>query len=267
VAAPRSPSRSRSRASQPGCSRAHRSKGEFGERDLAVFRSLASQLSIAVENARLYRQIEGLFRQYMSPDVAASLLADPNQASLGGTIREVTVLMADLRGFTPFSERSSPDQVVAMLNRYFGIAVPVVLEEGGTVVQFVGDAMMALFNAPTRQPDHALRAARAGLALQHRIGAEAAEHPEWPRFRVGINSGPALVGNIGSDEFRNFTAIGDTTNLAARLEATADVGQVVISGTTCALLGEAAIADSLGPLHLKGKVAPVEAFVLQSLRP
>jgi class 3 adenylate cyclase len=249
-----------------GVLEAHRPKGGFGPRDVAVFRSLASQLSIALENTRLYRQIEGLFRQYMSPDVAASLLADPEQASLGGTIREVTVLMADLRGFTPFSERSSPDQVVAMLNRYFGIAVPVVLEEGGTVVQFVGDAMMALFNAPTRQPDHALRAARAGLALQERIGAEAAEHPAWPRFRVGINSGPALVGNIGSHEFRNFTAIGDTTNLAARLEATADVGQVIISATTCALLGGAAQVESLGPLHLKGKQAPVEAFVLQELR-
>ena len=248
-----------------GLLEAHRARGGFGERDLAVYRSLASQLSIAVENARLYRQIEGLFRQYMSPDVAATLLADPDQASLGGTVREVTVLMADLRGFTPFSERSSPDQVVAMLNRYFAVAVPAVLEQGGTVVQFVGDAMMALFNAPSRQPDHALRAARAGLAIQHRIGAAAADHPEWPRFRVGINSGPALVGNIGSDEFRNFTAIGDTTNLAARLEATAEVGQVVISAATLALMGGAARVDPLGPLHLKGKAAPVEAFVLKGL--
>ena len=130
-----------------GVLEAHRPAGDFTDHDRFVLRSMANQLSIAVENARLYRQIEGLFRQYMSPDVATTLLADPGQASLGGAVAEVTVLMADLRGFTPFSERTSPDQVVAMLNRYFGTAVPLILEQGGTVVQFVGDAMMALFNA------------------------------------------------------------------------------------------------------------------------
>src|SRR3712207_3831616 len=99
----------------------------------------------------------------MSPAVATSLIADPEQAGLGGRTAEVTVLIADLRGFTSFSERHAPDEVVGMLNRFFGAVVPVVLGEGGTVVQFVGDEVMALFGAPTRQPDHALRAARAAL--------------------------------------------------------------------------------------------------------
>lgn len=243
-----------------------RRSGAFADRDRFLLRSLASQLSTAVENARLYRQIDGLFRQYMSPDVATALLADPDQASLGGAITEVTVLFADLRGFTPFSERTSPDQVVSLLNRYFGIAVPLILAEGGTVVQFVGDAVMALFNAPTRQPDHALRACRAALAMQRAIDEVAVDQPDWPRFRVGINTGPALVGNIGSAEFRNFTAIGDTTNLAARLEGSAQVGQVVIGSTTCAQVRDLAVVEPLAPFHVKGKEAPVDAYVLVSLR-
>ncbi|HXG40540.1 MAG TPA: adenylate/guanylate cyclase domain-containing protein, partial [Candidatus Limnocylindrales bacterium] len=204
----------------------------------------------------------GLFRRYLSPEVAHALLADPDQAALGGATVETTVLFADLRGFTAFSERSDPAAVVALLNAYFGAAVPIVLREGGTIVQFIGDALMAIFNAPVRQPDHALRAARAALAMQEAVGTVAAGHPDWPRFRVGIASGPAVVGNVGSDEVRSFTAIGDTVNLAARLEASAEVGRVVVSAATAAALGGAAELRRLEPLRLKGKSGPVEAFEL-----
>jgi class 3 adenylate cyclase len=237
----------------------------FADRDRSVLQSLASQLSIALENVRLYRQIDALFRSYMSPDVATTLLADPAQAALGGAIVEATVLFADLRGYTTFSERSEPDEVVALLNRYFGTAVPIILEHGGTVAQFVGDAVMAMWNAPTRQPDHALRAGRAGLAMQGAIDQVAAGRPDWPRFRVGINSGPVLVGNIGSEEFRNFTAIGDTTNLASRLEGQAPVGSVLIGERTRELLGDAAAVEPVGELQVKGKERPVRAFLLRSI--
>jgi adenylate cyclase len=198
--------------------------------------------------------------------VATALLADPTQAALGGDVAEVTVLFADLRGFTPFAERTTPDRVVAMLNRYFGQAVPVLLANGGTVVQFVGDAVMAVFNAPARQPDHALRAARAALGMQEAIEALAGREPDWPRFRVGVNTGPALVGNIGSDEFRNFTAIGDTVNLAARLEEVAEAGQVVVGPTTHAAIAEQAVARRLDPIEIRGKRDPVTCWVLEGLR-
>jgi class 3 adenylate cyclase len=243
-----------------------RTEGAFADRDRWLLRALASQLSIGLENARLYRQLDGLFRQYMSPDVATALLADPTQAALGGEVAEVTVLFADLRGFTPFSERTSPDRVVAMLNQYFGRAVPVLLANGGTVVQFVGDAVMALFNAPARQPDHALRAARAALGMQAAIEAVAEREPDWPRFRVGVNTGPALIGNIGSDEFRNFTAIGDTVNLAARLEEAAEAGQVVLGPTTQAEIKHLAIARPLDPIEVKGKRDPIACWVLEGLK-
>lgn len=248
-----------------GVLEAHR-PGGFADADRALLTSFASQTSIALENARLYHQLDGLFRSYMSPDVATALLADPAQAGLGGEITEVTVLMADLRGFTPFAERTSPDAVVAMLNTYYGAAVPVVLDAGGTVVQFVGDAMMAIFNAPVQQPDHALRAARAGLRLHEAIAAAAAGHDDWPRFRVGINTGPALVGNIGADQMRNFTAIGDTTNLAARLEGLAEPGQVVIGPGTRDCLWDDAVVSDRGSVAVKGKRDPVPVFVLDRLR-
>jgi len=243
-----------------------RRRGGFAERDRALLASFASQLSIAVENARLYRQLDVLFRSYMSPEVATSLIADPDQARLGGAVVELTVLMADLRGFTPFSERSSPAEVVAMLNTHFATFVPIVLDEGGTITTFIGDALMAIFNAPTRQPDHALRAARAALRAQEATGELAAQHQGWPRFRVGINSGPAVVGNIGAERMRNFTAIGDTVNVAARLEGQAGVGEVVVSASTYAHLGDAAVVESLGGLTLKGKTAPADAYRLVALQ-
>lgn len=248
-----------------GVLEAYRSGGRFADADRALLASFASQVSIALENARLYHQLDGLFRSYMSPAVATALLADPAQAGLGGEITEVTVLMADLRGFTSFAEQTSPDAVVAMLNTYYGAAVPVVLDAGGTVVQFVGDAMMAIFNAPVRQPDHALRAARAGLRLHEAIEAVAEGHDDWPRFRIGINTGPALVGNIGADQMRNFTAIGDTTNLAARLEGLAEPGQVVIGPGTRACLGDDAAVSERGSVAVKGKRDPVPVFVLETL--
>lgn len=238
-------------------------RGGFASRDRALIASLAGQLSMGLENARLYKQLDGLFRQYMSPDVATALIADPRQAALGGAVVEVTAVFADLRGFTTFSEASTPEQIVAMLNRYFEVATAEILAAGGTIVQFVGDALMALFNAPVRQPDHAVRAAAAALRMQ--AGIDAVGEPDWPRFRIGINTGPALVGNIGSTELRNFNAMGDAVNVAARLETTANPGQVVIGESTRALLPQGTATEPLGELAVKGRRTPVVAHVLTGL--
>jgi class 3 adenylate cyclase len=243
-----------------------RARGSFAERDRALLSSLAAQLSIALENARLYRQIDQLFRQYMPSSVATALLADPSQAALGGAVREISVMFGDLRGFTTVSERLSPPELVDLLNRYYGAASPMVLDQGGTIDKFMGDAMMALFNAPSTQPDHALRACRAALAMQRVITPITAEAPDMPRFGIGVNTGPALVGNIGSESIRNFTAIGDTVNLASRLQTRANGGQVLISGSTYAQVKEYAEVQPLGSIQVKGREEPVDAFVLVSVR-
>jgi adenylate cyclase len=221
----------------------------------------------------------GLFRRYLSPEVATALLDDPTQASLGGGTVPVTVLFADLRGFTSFAEGRDPEAVVRLLNSYFRLVVPGILHEGGTVVQFMGDAIMAIFNAPIPQQDHVLRAARAALSFQARMEENAAslasrahlgagaDSTALPRFRVGIATGPAVVGNVGSDEVRSFTAIGETVNLAARLQTWAEVGQVVVSPATAERLGANAILRPLGGIELKGVSEPVAAFELVALMP
>ena len=215
--------------------------------------------------ADLHRRVNDLFHRYVAPEVADVLISDPARAELGGEEVEVSVLFADLTGFTSFSERVRPEEAVAMLNTAFGAAVPVVLGEGGTIVQFSGDAMLAIFNAPVRQPDHAIRAARAALRLQ--AETEAARAGEGtPRFRVGLNTGLALVGNVGSAEMRSFTAIGDTTNLAARLQTYAPPGSVVLGERTRHLLGDVADVIPLGTPTLKGKALPVKVYELRGLR-
>ena len=188
------------------------------------------------DNRRLYRELDGLFRSYLSPDVAAALVSEPSLASLGGVDREISVLHADLSGFTTFAESRSPADVVDMLNAYFTAIVPPILDEGGTITMFVGDAVMALFGAPAAQPDHARRACRAARGLL--AAAEGTATVGWPQFRVGVSTGRAIVGNVGSDALRSYTAIGDTVNIAARLEAAAPIGGICISETARAALGD-----------------------------
>lgn len=237
----------------------------LGERERSIAETLATQLALTLENARLYHQLDSLFHSYVSADVATALLADPERAALGGATVEISALMADVVGFTSFSERSTPSEVVTMLNTFYSAVVPEVLACGGIVTQFVGDAVVALFGAPVRHPDHATRACRAALGFQRAVDGVRADHPDWPRFRVGVNTGPALVGNIGSEELRHYTAIGDTVNLAARLEAAAPHGQVVISAATLASVGDAARVEALGEITVKGKSEPVPAYVLIAL--
>ena len=210
------------------------------------------------------RRLDELFSPYLSPQLMTRLREQPGAGELGGEQREISVLFADLQGFTAFSERSTPPEVVAMLNAYWAEVVPVVAAEDGMIERFAGDAVLVVFNAATDQPDHAQRAGRAALGFADASEAVARGRPEWPRFRVGVNSGPAVIGNVGALEQRSFTAIGDTTNLAARLQAEAEPGEVVIGVTTAAEL-TGAILEPLGALELKGKSEPVDAFRLVRL--
>jgi adenylate cyclase len=224
------------------------------------------EAAVVERTAREVEAVEGLLRPYLSPQLAARLRAEPETAELGGEERDVSVFFADLQGFTAFSERHTPSEVLAMLNEYWARAVPVVLgEHGGMIERFAGDAIMVVFNAAAEQPDHAERAARAALALQRATEELAAREPGRPRFRVGVNTGPAIIGNVGTAEQRSFTAIGDTTNLASRLQGHAQPGQVVIGETTHAALRTLARVEHLGDLEVKGKAAPVSAYHLISL--
>jgi adenylate cyclase len=184
--------------------------------------------------------------------------------TVAGT-REMSVLFADLQGFTTFSENHEPAEVRQMLNAYFEVAVPPIVRRfGGDIDRIIGDALMVTFNKRGDQPDHADRAAGAGLALQDATARVAAEHPGWPRFRVGINSGPVLVSLLGTEGGRTHTVIGDTVNVASRIEGKAPGGGVAIGPLTKALL-PTAVTESLGQLQLKGKTETVEAHLLLRL--
>jgi class 3 adenylate cyclase len=243
-----------------------RDHGNFDAADRAMVGSVAAQLGVQLENTRLYMTIDSLFRRYLAPTVVTRLLADPEQAALGGAVVEVTAFFADLRGFTTYSERHAPEEVVTLLNRYYAAIVPQLLAFEGTVVSYAGDAVMAVFNAPTRQVDHAVRAGRAALAIRDAVMALAGDDPELPTFGIGINTGPALVGNIGA-ELRDYTVIGDTVNVAARLEGAAAPGEVLIGTETRNQLGDQAIVEDAGMLELKGKSEPIPAWRLVSLTP
>jgi class 3 adenylate cyclase len=155
-----------------------------------------------------------------------------------------------------------------MLNEYFEATVPLIAREhGGVVDKLIGDAIMVTFNTLGDQPDHALRAVRAGLALQEETGRIVDRHPEWPRFRVGVNSGEVMVGLVGAEGRRSFTVIGDTVNLASRLEGKAQAGKVVIGAETYRALPDGTLVEPLGGIQVKGKEAPVEAYVVVELPP
>ncbi|HEX6920712.1 MAG TPA: adenylate/guanylate cyclase domain-containing protein, partial [Actinomycetes bacterium] len=184
--------------------------------------------------------------------------------TVAGT-REMSILFADLQGFTSFSERHGPQEVTAMLNSYFEVAVPPIVHRfGGDIDRIIGDAIMVTFNRRGDQPDHAYRAAAAALAMQEETARVAAKHPDWPRFRVGVNSGEVSVSLLGAEGGRTHTVIGDTVNAASRLEGKAPVGGVAIGAATAALLPRAR-TEPLGALDLKGKTVPVEAYLLLAL--
>jgi adenylate cyclase len=179
--------------------------------------------------------------------------------------RELSVLFADLAGFTRFAETRDPRDVTEMLNAYFEVAIPpIVREHGGEVNQLIGDALMATFMSVDDGEDHAVRAARAAIAIRDRTAELAADHPEWPRFRIGVNTGVALVGVVGAGGKRSYSVIGDTVNTASRIEGQAPVGGIAIAAATMSRL-PAARVEPLGRLEIKGRREPVEAYVLVAL--
>jgi class 3 adenylate cyclase len=213
--------------------------------------------------------MDRLLRQYVAPQLVDRLIANPELAGLGGQEQEVSVLFADLAGFTTFAEGRSATQVIEMLNAYWGAVVPIVVDqEGGLIERFAGDAILAVFNAMGDHPDHAARAVRAAIAIRDR-SAEVRASNDWPRFRVGVNTGIAVVGNVGAGPQRSFSVIGDTTNVAARLQGLSTPGQITIAGRTVdeVNMEPDVIIDvrPLGLTDLKGKSEPTEAYELISV--
>lgn len=212
--------------------------------------------------------------RYVSSQIMPALMDSPDLPELGGQSREVTILFADIRNFTSISEKLSAREVVEMLNRFFERACAVLQEEGATIDKFIGDAIMAEFGAPLAQPDHARRALRAAVALRGAAGevrawmGERFPDRELPEFAVGIglHSGEAVVGNIGSATRMEYTAIGDTVNLASRLQdKTKDFGCAILASADTLRLAGVAAAGVGRRLTVKGRAQPVVAFEVSDI--
>ena len=232
--------------------------------DLRREGATTDEVALLAQAARELRRLDAAFRPYLPTVVARGIRQrEPAVARLGGEERDVSVLFADLAGFTTFSEKRAPTEVIGMLNEYWARVVPVITDAGGVIEHFAGDGVMAVFNATGDQPDHSRRAARAGLAILDASRPLATTRPGWPMFRVGINTGPAVVGNVGVAGRHSFAVIGDTTNTAARLMAAGEPGQVIVAGATWNSLNGDAHGRALGPIQVKGKTTAVDAYVLE----
>ena len=219
------------------------------------------------------RKMKKLFGQYVSKDVYEQLVADPALARLGGQRREMTVLFSDIRGFTTVSERGQPEEVVGMLNEYFTRMVAIVFAHQGTLDKFVGDMVMALFGAPLDDPRHADHAVAAALEMIEALGELNARWKAAGRAEldigIGINTGPMIAGNIGSDAIMSYTVIGDAVNLGSRLESlNKQYGtRIIISDATRAQLRGSYQLRPLGDVVVKGKTQPVAIFELAGREP
>ncbi len=217
---------------------------------------------LAAQNEK--QHIQGLFGRFVAPQIVKELIAGNVSVELGGTLKELTLLFVDIRGFTAFSEVNSPEKVVNMVNRYLTLTSHAIQKNGGTIDKYIGDATMAVFNAPNDLPDHALRAVRTAwdMKLSSVILREEIlrDYGVDLQFGIGINTGQAVVGNMGSDFRMDYTVIGDTVNTAARLEANAQKGQILISDATYQIVKDHVKVTDLGILNVKNKKIGVQIY-------
>ncbi|HEV8535601.1 MAG TPA: adenylate/guanylate cyclase domain-containing protein [Candidatus Limnocylindria bacterium] len=213
------------------------------------------------ELAEREARLRGALKRYLGDTVAEMVDARPSFVDVGGQTQPVSVLHADVRGYTTIAEELAPEKVVSLLLRYHGAASKALREAGGCIDRFAGDAILALWNAPEPQTGHVRLALQGALALQ----AAAREAGTELGYGVGVHTGEAMVGNLGSGGYQNFTAIGDTINVAARLQGHAQAGEVICSAAVLEAAGSGVRATALGALELKGRRAPVEAFRVEGL--
>jgi adenylate cyclase len=249
--------------------------GTFNEQDLDLLTALANYAAVAVErlvNAKKIeqeRRLRSRLERYHSPAVIEEVLRGgaSQELDVGRTLKltEATVLFGDLAGFTAFSERARPEEVAELLEGYFTHSVEAIFEAGGTLDKFIGDCVMAFFGAPMAQPDHAVRAVRAAIEIQQALREWNADRErrglQVIKARIALNSGPMMVGDIGSNRRVDYTVLGNTVNVAARLEeSVAPAGEIAVGAETYRLLNGAIPTEPLGEFQLKGLQQKITAY-------
>ncbi|HEX8474295.1 MAG TPA: adenylate/guanylate cyclase domain-containing protein [Pyrinomonadaceae bacterium] len=245
----------------------------FSRDDLELISAVAAQTAVAVENARAHQRLareevaRANYERFLPPYVVRQILEHPESFKLGGVNQTITVLFADIRGFTRLSEHTAPEKVVQLLNRYFTAMSDIIFAHGGTLDKYLGDGLMALFGAPTATPEDACNAVATAIAMQRqmRIINEELEADGLGQMQIsigiGLHTGEAVVGYIGSERRSEYTAIGDTVNISQRLEANAEGGQILLSEATA--IAAADFGCPLDPrpaLTVKNRMQPVPLF-------
>lgn len=245
----------------------------FSADHLELISSVSAQTAVTVETVKAHRRLareevaRANYSRFMPEYVVKQLLENPNSFRLGGINQKITVLFADIRGFTAISEKANPEKIVGLLNRYFSAMSEVIFSHGGTLDKYIGDGLMAIFGAPTTTPEDALNAVRAAVAMQKRLIPlnEELRSDGFGQISVGIglHTGEATIGYVGSDKRSEYTAIGDTVNLASRLESHAQGGQILISDATAAAAGSSLPLKAQEPLAVKNRVQPVSLYEIR----
>lgn len=231
------------------------------------------QFILYITEIRYSNFLRSTFNRYLAPEVVKELVENPHQIKLGGEFKKVTILFSDLENFTTFSEKNTPQTVVSLLSEFLGGMTEVIMEEKGTIGDFIGDSVMAYFGAPLELPDHEERCCRAGLVMQERIEFL---NLNWKdqglphiKMRIGIHSGEVIVGNIGSEIQQKYGVVGDSVNLAARLEGVNKIfgTPIIISNDTFEPIRDLFFARELGRILVAGRSSPTTIFELLGENP
>ncbi len=242
----------------------------FTQDDLELISAVAAQTAVTVETIKGHKRLareevaRANYSRFMPEYVVKQMLENPNSFKLGGANETITLLFADIRGFTAFAETETPERVVALLNRYFSAMSEIIFENGGTLDKYIGDGIMAIFGAPKPSPKDADNAVKTAIEMQQRlvklnIELKADDFPEIAAG-IGLHTGIATIGYIGSEQRSEYTAIGDTVNLASRLESSAKGGQILISEATGKACTDTFKIKKREPLTVKNRLQPVSLF-------
>jgi adenylate cyclase len=242
----------------------------FTQDDLELISAVAAQTAVAVETIKAHKRLareevaRANYSRFMPEYVVKQLLEQPDSFRLGGVNQTITVLFADIRGFTAFSEAEKPERVVNLLNKYFTAMTEIIFEHGGTLDKYLGDGLMAIFGAPKASDKDADNAVKSAIAMQNKL-VELNSELRTAGFGdisigIGLHTGIATIGYIGSERRSEYTAIGDTVNLASRLESAAAGGQILISEATGRSCKESFQIRKCEPLQVRNRVQPVSLF-------
>lgn len=242
----------------------------FSQEDLELISAVAAQTAVTVETVKAHTKLareevaRANYSRFLPEYVVKQLLENPDSFKLGGINQTITVLFADIRGFTTLSEREKPEKIVTLLNRYFTAMSEIIFKFGGTLDKYIGDGLMAIFGAPRATPNDAPNALQAAVEMQKRllILNKELQNEGFPEVKIGIglHTGEATIGYIGSELRSEYTAIGDTVNLAARLESNSLAGQILISEATARLSQNLFPMIGHKPLLVKNRLQPITLF-------